>query len=66
MARRPAQFYESDLIRALNGARKAGFEAGEVRIDPVTGEIILTAREQVTPASGNSVDSILEATRAKR
>ena len=66
MARRRAQFYESDVQRAIKGAEKAGFAVGEVRVSP-SGEITLTAKQNTQPSNGGRLDAMLEeAKRAKR
>ena len=44
---RPAPFRQSDITRAVRGAKKAGMVVGRFEIDPTTGKIV------VHSASGN-------------
>jgi hypothetical protein len=42
MARIPARFKQSDVMRALKGARAAGFESPRIEIEPNGKIVVLT------------------------
>jgi hypothetical protein len=53
-----ARFKESDVTRALKGAKKAGFPVGRAEID-ANGTIIIYAAERGMAGKGNPLDRLL-------
>ena len=61
MPRRPATFRQADLVRALRAAKAAGVEIASIRIEAITGEIlIIVASNTDTANAGNALDVWLE------
>ncbi len=55
---RRATFKQADLTRALRGARAAGMEPRDCRINPMTGEIEMRFGQD-TAGPRNSFDSLI-------
>lgn len=55
MGRAASRFKESDVIRLLKAASKAGFASARVEIDP-DGKIAVVAGAGVVPVRGNDFD----------
>jgi len=66
MSRRPANFRQSDLTRAVKGVTAAGVDIARVEIDKAGKIIIITGEttDQPAQASGNDLDNWI-AKRAK-
>lgn len=56
----PARFTQSDIARAMKGARSAGFERVRIGIDP-TGNIVIDASNDDAPiVRRSSLDRLLD------
>jgi hypothetical protein len=58
MPRRVATFRQSDLKRALRGAKSAGIDIERVEIDPLNGKIVIIAKG-ATAGSKTALDTWL-------
>lgn len=53
-----ARFKESDVVRAVRGATKAGMRVGRIEIDP-NGKIVILSEAAAPPPASNAWDAEL-------